>query len=316
MNLRSRPELAGDNGVFFGKYRGKVIDNIDPMFQGRIMAEVPSVSLLPTSWAMPCVPYAGPGVGFYAIPPIGANVWIEFENGDRNKPIWVGCFWGPEDILMVPEPPPPEIKVFKTEFITMILNDLPEVGGFSLECLTPAVDVPLTMLFNSEGITILCPEATITMTPESIELAVPESLISMTAESIELTTPPTSATITAESLDITSPAVNAAAEGEISLEAGADISIEAGGAAEVTAGADVSLTGGGDVSVTGGAAVEVTGGADVAITAGAAVEITAGADIALTAAAATEITSVGIAVTGLVEVSGDLLIDGQQPLVI
>ena len=61
---------------FYGKYRGKVIENIDPLFQGRIIAEVPSISGSVLNWALPCTPYAGPGVGFYAIPPIGANVWI------------------------------------------------------------------------------------------------------------------------------------------------------------------------------------------------------------------------------------------------
>jgi hypothetical protein len=39
------------------------------------------------------VPYAGPNVGFFALPPVGASVWVEFENGRRDHPIWVGCFW-------------------------------------------------------------------------------------------------------------------------------------------------------------------------------------------------------------------------------
>lgn len=191
---------------YIGKFRGKVVDNVDPLFQGRIMAEVPALPGSLLNWALPCTPYAGLDVGFYAIPPIGANVWIEFEGGDPNYPIWAGCFWGPEDILHVPEPPPPETKVFKTEFITMILDDLPEVGGFSLRCLTPAVDVPLTMLFNSEGITILCPESTIEMTPESITLTVPESVITMEAESITITVPESVIELTGEATSIAVPA--------------------------------------------------------------------------------------------------------------
>jgi uncharacterized protein involved in type VI secretion and phage assembly len=78
---------------FFGKYRGKVKNNVDPMQQGRIHVSVPAVlgegSL---SWAMPCVPYAGSQVGFFAIPPVDANVWVEF-GGDPDAPIWSGCFW-------------------------------------------------------------------------------------------------------------------------------------------------------------------------------------------------------------------------------
>ena len=45
---------------FFGKYRGTVLNNIDPMMMGRIQAIVPDVTgLIPSSWAMPCFPVAG-----------------------------------------------------------------------------------------------------------------------------------------------------------------------------------------------------------------------------------------------------------------
>jgi uncharacterized protein involved in type VI secretion and phage assembly len=43
---------------------------------------------------MPCAPIAGIQNGMFALPLIGSGVWIEFEQGDRNHPIWVGCFWG------------------------------------------------------------------------------------------------------------------------------------------------------------------------------------------------------------------------------
>jgi uncharacterized protein involved in type VI secretion and phage assembly len=83
------------NDPFFGKYRGTVINNIDPMQMGRIQAQVPGVSgLFPSTWAMPCVPVAGPNMGVFTVPPIGAGVWIEFEAGDPDFPIWVGGYWG------------------------------------------------------------------------------------------------------------------------------------------------------------------------------------------------------------------------------
>jgi hypothetical protein len=215
---------------FVGKFRGKVIENIDPLFQGRIIAEVPAVSGSILNWALPCTPYAGFGVGFYAIPPIGANVWIEYEGGDPNYPVWVGCFWGPEDILHVPEPPLPEIKVFKTEFITMILNDLPEIGGFSLKCMPLAVDVPLTMTFDSTGITILCPESTIKMTPASITITVPESVIEITPETITVAVPASSATMTGEAIAIESPEISITGEtnitGVLSVEGETNITPE------------------------------------------------------------------------------------------
>ena len=43
---------------------------------------------------MPAAPYAGPGAGFVALPPVGAGVWIEFEQGDPDFPIWSGGWWG------------------------------------------------------------------------------------------------------------------------------------------------------------------------------------------------------------------------------
>jgi Type VI secretion system/phage-baseplate injector OB domain len=120
---------------FFGKYRGQVANNIDPMQLGRIQVSVPAVlGDGQLSWATPCVPYAGSGVGLFAIPPIGANVWVEFEEGDPDYPIWSGCFWGVGEVPALPALA--EIKVFKTDGVTLTLNDLPGVGGFTLETLT------------------------------------------------------------------------------------------------------------------------------------------------------------------------------------
>ena len=79
----------------FGKYRGVVVDNVDPQQLLRITASVPDVpGQAPTGWAMPCLPWAGPQAGVVAVPPIGANFLIEFEAGDLDKPIWTGCFFG------------------------------------------------------------------------------------------------------------------------------------------------------------------------------------------------------------------------------
>ena len=80
---------------FYGKYRGTVINNIDPLQIGRIQAIVPDVAgFFPSSWAMPCVPVAGINMGMFTVPSIGAGVWVEFERGDPDFPIWVGGYWG------------------------------------------------------------------------------------------------------------------------------------------------------------------------------------------------------------------------------
>jgi hypothetical protein len=84
---------------YFGKYRGEVTDNEDPKAIGRIRAKVKELfGELSTSWATPCAPYTGKGVGFHAIPPLKAGVWIEFEAGDSSRPIWSGGWWGASDV--------------------------------------------------------------------------------------------------------------------------------------------------------------------------------------------------------------------------
>ena len=81
---------------FYGKYLGFVVDNADPEFLGRLKLQVPSIlgDQVVTGWAMPCVPYGGSaGAGLLAIPETEAGVWVEFEEGDLEFPIWVGTFW-------------------------------------------------------------------------------------------------------------------------------------------------------------------------------------------------------------------------------
>ena len=72
-----------------------MIDNIDPQQIGRVLVQVPDVlGRHPSSWAMPCVPAAGIQAGVFIVPPIGSQVWVEFEQGDPDYPIWTGGFWG------------------------------------------------------------------------------------------------------------------------------------------------------------------------------------------------------------------------------
>ncbi len=140
---------------YFGKYRGVVLNNVDPLQMGRIMVQVPDVTgLAPSSWAMPCVPIAGIQNGMVALPIIGSGVWVEFEQGDPDYPIWTGCFWGtaaeiPALALTVP-PAVPGIT-FQTPLQNGItINDVPgPTGGIMLKSTTGA-----TIIVNDTGIYI------------------------------------------------------------------------------------------------------------------------------------------------------------------
>lgn len=105
---------------YFGKYRGVVTDNADATSRGRVKVRVPAVLGALEVWAMPCVPYAGAGVGFYSLPEAGTGVWVEFEAGDPSYPIWVGCFWGDGEL---PDQGGAPIKIWKTEKLTLRIDD-------------------------------------------------------------------------------------------------------------------------------------------------------------------------------------------------
>jgi hypothetical protein len=115
---------------FYGKYRGFVKKNQDPENLGRLMVTVPSVLGDKVAlWAFPCVPYGGmPNQGFLFIPENNAGVWIEFEEGDPEFPIWVGTFWskpngksevtkpnGPDGTEKGDVQSPPSSKIIKTQ---------------------------------------------------------------------------------------------------------------------------------------------------------------------------------------------------------
>ncbi len=84
---------------FYGKYRGIVTNNQDPQNLGRIKANIHEVLAdVESGWALPCVPYAGNGIGTYTVPPTGSGVWVEFEAGDVSRPIWSGCWWADNEL--------------------------------------------------------------------------------------------------------------------------------------------------------------------------------------------------------------------------
>jgi uncharacterized protein involved in type VI secretion and phage assembly len=122
--------------TFYGKYRGVVTDNKDPLLTGRVKAKVPDVmGEKETGWAMPCAPFGGSGVGFFALPTVGAGVWIEFEHGDPDYPVWSGCWFGSAaDMPPILLAPPYKKTLIKTEGgNSVLLDDTPGIGGITLE---------------------------------------------------------------------------------------------------------------------------------------------------------------------------------------
>lgn len=139
---------------YLGKYRGVVINNLDPMQMGRLMVQVPDVSLIPSTWAMPCFPVTGKQMGVWVLPVIGSGVWVEFEQGDPDYPIWVGCFPGSAAdvpaLALAGNPVSPSIVLQTTLQNTIMISDMAgPAGGILLKTMTGAL-----ISINDIGITI------------------------------------------------------------------------------------------------------------------------------------------------------------------
>ena len=155
---------------YFGKYRGTVINNVDPEQRGRIQLMVPDVSgFALTSWALPALPIGGLMMGLFSVPVIGSGVWVEFEQGDIDYPIWVGVYWGSAaDVpalshLLVPGVPGIAMQTALQNGI--VISDVPgPTGGIMLTSTSGAM-----ILINDLGITISNGQgATIQMTGPSV----------------------------------------------------------------------------------------------------------------------------------------------------
>lgn len=164
-----------ESGKFLGLYRGTVMNNIDPDMRGRLLLTVPdALGLIPTSWAEPCAPLAGPTgppMGVYMVPPIGAGVWVEFEHGNADFPVWIGCRFGASsDVPTLAQaglPVSPNIVMQTVGQNTLVISDLPgPTGGIMLKSATGA-----SIIVNDTGIYIQNGKgASITMTGPTITI--------------------------------------------------------------------------------------------------------------------------------------------------
>ena len=138
----------------FGKYRGTVVNNIDPMQMGRLMVQVPEVAGLSPVFAMPSFPVTGRQMGVWVLPLIGSGVWVEFEQGDPDYPIWSGCY--PASAADVPalagagNPASPSIVLQTGLQNTILISDVAgPTGGILLKTASGAM-----IAINDAGITI------------------------------------------------------------------------------------------------------------------------------------------------------------------
>jgi type VI secretion system (T6SS) baseplate-like injector VgrG len=140
---------------YYGIYRGSVVNNIDPMQMGRIMVTVPDVGgAIPSTWAMPCVPFAGKKMGAFMVPQVGAGIWVQFEGGDPDYPVWISCWWGQSadlpSLALAGVPADPNLVLQSMLQNVIVISDLlGPTGGITLQSTTGA-----SIIVNDTGVYI------------------------------------------------------------------------------------------------------------------------------------------------------------------
>jgi hypothetical protein len=187
---------------FFGKYRGTVLDNADPMQMARIQASVPAVTGGDAlGWALPCAPFAGPDMGLVTVPPVGANVWIEFEAGDVNFPIWSGCFWGAGELPSeAMTSSPDEVQVLKAPGFRFVADRTKNSFGIDVE--PPMVDTPASLSFAKGVIELRIANSVLTLSPDAIVMQKGTPSIAISDDAIHLVYDSASIGITPDEINL------------------------------------------------------------------------------------------------------------------
>lgn len=154
MNMPATNPISGaGQSRFYGKYRGVVTGNSDPEGRARLQVRVPEVrGDSVTDWALPAMPYAGDKVGFFALPPVGASIWVEYEGGNLQFPIWSGCFWERDQIETADAVP--EVVFLRTSQATIRIDDAAgevkiEIGGAKITLTASEIKLEASQITNT-----------------------------------------------------------------------------------------------------------------------------------------------------------------------
>lgn len=152
---------------YFGKHRGTVVDNLDEQGIARLRVVVPETTGALVVVALPCLPFAGPSCGLFALPVPGSHVWIEYEKGDLNAPIWTGCFWqSRSELPNQVKPGPGNTAVLQVPGgAALVLSDDPQ------RSIVLRTSDGSELVFNAQGITLTTGKgAVVALTGMSVDI--------------------------------------------------------------------------------------------------------------------------------------------------
>tara|TARA_Y100000310_G_scaffold343241_1_gene449943 strand:- start:803 stop:1699 length:897 start_codon:yes stop_codon:yes gene_type:complete len=244
-----------ENMPNYGKYRGIIRDNKDPLKLGRIRAEVPGIYGLSANenqwspWALPCVPYAGKTKGMYFTPRVGDLVWIEFEEGEISKPIWAGMLFGTDDMSPQMTDDAPLDNVIETAQYRVELRDT----NSSADSLFPLFKIESKLTGTKIEIDETEEAQKLTVSQASGNAVVMDSTSG--SENVTVTEATNGNTIT---MDASGTAINAT--GDIDIDGSANVTIDGATNVEATAGTTVTIDGGGSTLEVAAAGTTVSGG--------------------------------------------------------
>lgn len=77
-------------GRYYGSYRAFVVDNQDEDRLGRLKLRIPhlNANIDDDTWAFPSGVWGGKDYGIQMLPEIGDMVWVEYEYGNADYPVW------------------------------------------------------------------------------------------------------------------------------------------------------------------------------------------------------------------------------------